>query len=49
MGAGRALLDPTDVEGGCPEVDLILSHVRQFGSPQAVPIGYQDHGRIPVA
>jgi hypothetical protein len=49
MCAGRALLDPTDVQGGRPEVDLIPAQVNQFGRPQAVPIGHQDHGGVAPA
>ena len=49
MGAGAALFDPADVEGGRGEVDLIPAQVDQFGCPEAVAIGHQDHRGIPVA
>ena len=42
MGAGGALLDPTDVKGGSSEVHLIPSQVDQLGNPQAVAVGDQD-------
>jgi len=49
MRARRALLDPADVQGGRSEVHLIPVEVDQLGSPQAVPVGDEDHGRVPVA
>jgi hypothetical protein len=49
MGAWAALLNPTDVQRGRPDVDLIPSQVHQFGNPQAVPVGYQNHRGVPVA
>jgi hypothetical protein len=42
MGAGRALLDPTNVQGGRPELDLIPAQVNQLARPQAMPVGHQD-------
>jgi hypothetical protein len=30
------------------EVALVPAQVHQFGSPQAVPVGHQDHGGVPV-
>jgi hypothetical protein len=47
--AGRALLDPADVQGGRSEIDLLPAQVDQLGDPKAVPIRHEDHGRIPVA
>ena len=49
MGRGRALLDPADMQAGMGEVDLIPAQVDQLADPQAVAIGDQDHGRVPVA
>src|ERR1700687_4549554 len=49
MGAWGALLDPADVQGGRPEVDLVPPQVDQLGDPQAVPIRHKDHRRVPVA
>jgi hypothetical protein len=49
MGTGAALLDPADVQGGRGEVDLVPAQVGQFARPQAVPIGHQDHGGVPVS
>jgi hypothetical protein len=49
MDAWGALLDPADVEGGRPEVNLIPPQVHQFRSSQAVPVGHQNHCRVPVA
>ena len=49
MRAGRALLDPADVQGGRGELDLVPAQVHQFGSAQAVPVGHQDHGGVAVA
>jgi hypothetical protein len=48
MCAGGALLKPADVEGARSEVDLVPTQVGQFGCAEAVPVGHQDHGRIPV-
>ena len=31
------------------EVDLIPTQIKEFGSAEAVPIGDQDHGGVPVA
>ena len=35
MGAGRAVLDPTDVQGGGSEVHLLPAEVNQLGHPAA--------------
>jgi hypothetical protein len=48
MGAWRALLDPADVQGGRPEVHLIPAQLHQFGNPEAVPVGHEDHRRVPM-
>ena len=45
---GRALLDPADVQRSRPEVHLIPPQVYKLRSPQAVPIGHEDHGSVPV-
>ena len=49
MGRRRAVLDPTNVQDGAIEVDLIPAKVDQFRRPQAVPKGDQDHAGIAVA
>jgi hypothetical protein len=49
MRAGSALLDPADVQGGRSEVHLLPAEVHQLGYPEAVPVGDEDHGGIPVA
>jgi hypothetical protein len=49
MGAGAALLDPADVQGGRGEVDLIPAQVGQFAGPQAVAVGHKDHRGVTVA
>jgi hypothetical protein len=48
MGAGTALLDPADVQGGGGEVGLVPAQVRQLAGPEAVPVGHKDHGGVPV-
>ena len=49
MGAGAALLDPADVQGGRGEVDLVPAQVRQFARPQTMAVGHKDHRGVPVA
>ena len=49
MGAGCALLDPADVQGGRFELHLIPAQVHQLGGAQAVPVGHKDHRGVPVA
>jgi hypothetical protein len=46
---GRALLDPTDVQGGRSEVHLPPAEVHQLGYPEAVPVSHEDHSGVPVA
>jgi len=41
--------DPPNVEGCCLEVDLLPARVDHFCRPQPVPVGQQDHERVPVA
>lgn len=48
MGAGAALLDPADVQGGGGEVDLIPAQVGQLAGPEPMPIGHKDHRSVPV-
>ena len=48
MRARGAVLDPADVEDGAVEVDLVPAKVADLGSPQAVPVGQQDHGGVAV-
>ena len=49
MGARVALLDPADVQVGGPEIHLVPPQVHQFGGPQAVSVGHEDHRGVPVA
>ena len=49
MGARCALLDPAHVQGGRSELHLIPTQVHKLRSPQAVPIGHEDHRRVPLA
>jgi hypothetical protein len=48
VGARVAVLDAADVEHGAVEVDLVPAQVARFGRPEALPVGQQDHGRVPV-
>ena len=43
IGAGRPILEPSDVHGGVFEVDLVPSQVDDFSRPQAVPKGQEHH------
>jgi len=43
------VLRPGDVQATVNEVNLLPSKRAKFGSLQAVPVGQQDHGRVPVA
>ena len=49
MSAWGALLKPTDVQRGRPEVHLIPAQVYQLGNPQAVSVGQEDHRGIQEA
>ena len=49
MGAGSALFDPADVQVSRFELDLIPAQVHEFGSTQAVAVGHEDHGGVPMA
>jgi hypothetical protein len=48
MGAGRSVLEPADVQGGCFEVDLVPAQVDNFPRPQPVPKGQKHHQSIAV-
>lgn len=48
MGAGAALLDPADVQGGRGEVHLIPAQVRQLAGSQAMAVGQKDHRGVSV-
>ena len=48
MSAGRAVLDPVDVEDGGTELDLIPAKVAQFRRSTAVPESDHYPGSIPV-
>ena len=49
MGAGRAFLDPADVQGRGAEIHLIPAQVHQFRHAQAMPVSREDHRGIPLA
>ncbi len=49
MGAGCALLDPPNVQGGRFEIDLIPPQIDQLGRSQAMPVGDKDHRGVAVA
>src|ERR1700674_3024251 len=49
MRGGSALLSPPHMKPRRGEVDLAPLQVDQFGSPQAVAEGHQDHGGVPMA
>lgn len=49
MGAGGAFLAAVDMEQALGEIGLIPAQGAQFGNPQAVAVGKQDGGRVPVA
>ena len=46
--ARRALLGPTDVQDGMGEIHLIPAQVREFGRPETVAEGDEDHGGVAV-
>jgi hypothetical protein len=48
VGGRRALLDTAHGERGDGEVDLLPAQVNKLGSPQAVPVGHQDHRGVAV-
>lgn len=49
MSAGRALLDPADMEGSCSEVHLIPAKINCLGRTQAMAISQQDHRGVAMA
>lgn len=49
MDAGRAPLDPVDLEQPLFQVDLVPAQRHQLRHAQAVAVGQQDHGRVAVA
>jgi hypothetical protein len=49
VGRGNALLGAADVEQVLLEVHLVPSQGAQFGDAQAMAVGRQDHGGVPVA
>jgi hypothetical protein len=49
MGGRRACLGSTNVQDARLEIDLISAQVDQFGRPEAVAEGQQDHRRVPMA
>lgn len=46
MSAGRAALDPADVQCRCRELALIPAQVDKLRRPEAMPVGHEDHGGI---
>jgi hypothetical protein len=49
MGARGAVLDPTDVQEGTPEVDLLPTKAYHLRSAQGMPKGEQDHESVAPA
>jgi hypothetical protein len=43
-----SILDPANVQSGGIEIDLLPAQVDNFGCPQAMPIGNEDHRRVSV-
>ena len=46
MGAGRAVLDPANVQVSGLEVHLLPTQIANLGCPQTVAEGQQDHERV---
>jgi hypothetical protein len=49
VGAWRPVFEPTDVQSGCFEVDLVPPQVANFPWPQAMPEGQEHHQSVAVA
>src|SRR6516164_911176 len=49
MHAWHAVLDAGDMQEAMHEVHLLPPQRAQFGRSEAMPVGEQDHGRVPVA
>src|SRR6266446_5004434 len=49
MNAGRSVFCSPDMQCGGSELDLVPAKVHDFGRPQAMPKGDQDHGRIAMS
>ena len=49
MRGRSALFDPPDVEHGRGEVYLRPFEGDKLGCPQSMPVGEQDHSRVPMA
>jgi hypothetical protein len=43
-----AVLGPGNVQPTVNEIDLLPPEAAKLGSPQAMPEGEQDHGRVPM-
>src|SRR6516164_9321679 len=48
MHTGNSVLDPVNVQAALGEFDLLPLEVAHLGGPQAMAVGDQDHGRIPM-
>src|SRR5262249_48169752 len=48
MYAGDPVLDPVNVEAPLGQLDLLPLQVADLRRPQAMAVGDQDHGRIPM-
>src|SRR5262245_6315642 len=48
MYAADPVLDPVNVEAALGQLDLLPLQVADLRCPQAMAIGHQDHGRIPM-
>src|SRR6516162_8767802 len=49
MHARRPILDATDMQAPLGKLHLMPLQVAHLRGPQSVPVGDQDHGRVPVA
>src|SRR6516162_11394558 len=49
MHARHAVLDAGDMQKTMHQVRLLPPQRTQFGRSEAMPVGEQDHGRVPVA
>ena len=48
MHTGDSVLDPVNVQAALGQLDLLPLQVARLGGPQAMAVGDQDHGRIPM-
>jgi hypothetical protein len=48
MGGRSAILEPTHVQHSTRKIDLVPAQIGQFGRPQAMAVGDEDHCKIPM-